>query len=395
MNRATCVVLVVWAAIWLVTPPAWAQQAEPAAAADAGGGADDAAEPQPAEPEPIVPAFDFEDEEALGYWFALDGEAQLGLTRDKDDVAHGQAALEIVYTPRAGVFCLFGAKNLQPLDFQSFRCAIKTDLQTPTVFSVEEQDGSKYHAFACTPQDQWKEIAFDVSEFMLADDSTDENDQLDTEQVVSLTVADLSNLEGESGRALGHKFGEQHLYLDDVELSAEPGRKRSAVRDGARRVEGFELPLICGLPLGSVKLMLQPGAPPTKGRSSLRITYRLGGHRWAGIVTGIGHVDLAGVTHFSCHVQSSHEGQAVAVLEERDGSKYEHALALNGRGEWQQVSFPLTEFERDPKTEDENNQLDSAQIRVLIVVIDTFNATVGDDGEATLDLDDLTLSAEG
>jgi hypothetical protein len=32
---------------------------------------------------------------------------------------------------------------------------------------------------------------------------------------------------------------------------------------------------------------------------------------------------------------------------------------------------------------------------VLILVVDTFNATVGEDGEATLDLDDLVLSAGG
>jgi hypothetical protein len=318
------VLLLAMAALCLTATLAWAQEADEQAPAED----EEVAEERP----PIVPEFSFEDEEGITYWYALDGEAELALTREKDHVARGQASLAITYTPRAGVFCLFGARNLEPLAFQSLRCAVKTDLQTPLVFTAQEEDGSKYHFFTCIPQDQWTEVALDVGELMLTEDSQDENDQLDTEQVTELTLADLSNLEGESGRALGHKFGEQHLYLDDVQLSPEPGRKRSVQRDGDVRVDGFETPFISALPLGSVKLILQPGAPDTKGRSSLRITYRLGGHRWAGIVTGIGYLDLAGITQFSCQMRSSNEGKAQLVLEERDGSKYQAELPLDGAG---------------------------------------------------------------
>ena len=349
------------------------------------------------QPTPAIltaPAFDFESDSALAAWWANDGQAKLALTHDKANVAHGLGALEITYTPREGAYCLFGARNLAPTPARSLRCRLKTDLPTPLVIAVQEQDKSSYHAFVCTPANQWTEVALDLSELGLTEDTQDENNKLDPEQIVSLTIADLSNLPGEVGRALGHKLGEQHLWLDDVALSPDPAPLRSTVRGKTRCVDGFEHPSIAVLPIGPVKLGFQPGAPAPRSRGSLRIAYRLGGHRWAGIVSLCGHVNLAGCTHFSCFLRSSHEGAGFAVLEERDGSKYQHALTLDGSGKWEQLRLPLSEFALDPQTKDENNRLDLDQLRIIALIVDTFNATVGEDGEATLDLDDLALSEE-
>ncbi len=349
-------------------------------------------ETAPPTPQVLVPpSFDFEDPTTASLWYALDEEATLEITRERANVAQGKCALEITYTPRDGVFNLFGARNLAPRPCRSLRLALKTQEQTPVVISVREPDGSSYHAFIAAPADQWQRVEIDLAEMMLTEDTQDENGGLDTGQITELTIADLSNLPGEVGNAFGHKTGPQKMWLDAIELSPEtvPGRSSRSLGGRLIRLDGFETPVNFCLPLGGVAVSHGPGAPGVAGRKALRLDYRLGQHRWAGVVCGAGHLNLVDTAAVTCHLRSTHQGAAAMVLEERDGSKYRHMVTLDGRNEWRTEEIPLGGFVRDPSTTDENDQLDLEQLRVVVFVVDTFDAGVGVEGLGTLWLDEL------
>ena len=65
----------------------------------------------------------------------------------------------------------------------------------------------------------------------------------------------------------------------------------------------------------------------------------------------------------------------MAVLEEWGGAKYETNLELDPAAGWQQVALPVGQFVLDPNTTDDNGQLVVDQLRVVILVVDTFTAS--------------------
>jgi len=150
------------------------------------------------------------------------------------------------------------------------------------------------------------------------------------------------------------------------------------VRDLRRALE--EAP-VAYLPIGAPEMTVVPGA--RAGDRALKVGYRLGGHRWVGLVHAVGYLDLAGASEFCFTLNAAQRARLVAVLEERDGAKYETNLELDPAQGWHVAALPLADFTLDPKTEDENGQLDLDQIRVVILVIDTFNASVDAEGQGS------------
>ena len=98
---------------------------------------------------------------------------------------------------------------------------------------------------------------------------------------------------------------------------------------------------------------------------------------------GVSYLDLSHSNEFCLSLIAAQEARLVAVLEERDGSKYETNVALDPADGWHVVALPIADFTLDPKTQDENAQLDPDQIRVVILVVDTFNASVDEQGQGS------------
>ena len=379
-------------------PPAAQEGDAPAAGAPAAGEEGPPA-PEPGEPpaegepaaeqpaeealEPAPASFDFEGEEVGPYWFNTAQDGAMAITREPTAVREGQGALELRYMPSEAAFALIGATPIKPPgQARSLKFSFKTDEVSAILYGVNEEDGSSYQGYSYTPGGEWHDVLVDLEELMLSEDTEDENGKLDPDQINTVIVADLCNLPGEVGRALGIKRGVQRMWLDNVKLTERPAPKRSSrAADGTSVVDDFDANLVTALPIGAPEMTVVPGA--RAGDRALKVGYRLGGHRWVGLVHAVGYLDLAGASEFCFTLNAAQRARLVAVLEERDGAKYETNLELDPAQGWHVAALPLADFTLDPKTEDENGQLDLDQIRVVILVIDTFNASVDAEGQGS------------
>jgi hypothetical protein len=360
--------------------PAQEPGEQPAQPAEGEAGEEEAPEPAL---EPVPANFDFEGEEVGPYWFNTAQDGAVTITRQPADVREGQGALEFRYMPSEGAFALIGATPVKPEGpAKSLKFSFKTDEVSAILYGVNEEDGSSYQGYCYTPGGEWHDVLVDLEELILSEDTEDENGKLDPEQISTVIVADLCNLPGEVGRALGIKRGVQRMLLDNVKLTDRPAPKRSSrTADGTTIVDDFDANLVTALPIGAPDMATVPGA--RAGDRALRVGYRLGGHRWVGFVHAAGYLGLAGASHFCFSLNAAQRARLVAVLEERDGSKYETNLELDPAKGWHEVVLPVAQFVLDPKTEDENGQVDLEQIRVIILVIDTFNASVDAEGQGS------------
>ncbi|MGD8238479.1 MAG: hypothetical protein PVH68_08015 [Armatimonadota bacterium] len=345
-------------------------------------------EPEPPPIEPVAPDFDFE-AELPANWQATTGEATLQITQLRDNVAAGTGALECLYTPS----CTISAGNLVPQpNALSLRFSLKTTQPTNLVYGVAEADGSEYQSFCSVPAGAWQQIALDLGELVLAQNSEDENVQLDADQINQVIIGDLANLEGEVGEALGQKIGQQTLWLDNVKLSPDPAPSRAGGGvPGERVLDVFDRPQVDCLAIGGAEL----SAGPAAGRKgALQATYSLGAGRWVGFVTAAGHLDLAGATNVRLRLRAPQATSIVVVLEERDLTKYETRLELAGGEQWEDLVFPIANFILDDDSQDENGALDLPQVRVMILLCDMLTSGVDVLGKGVIAVDEISFQTQ-
>ena len=77
------------------------------------------------------------------------------------------------------------------------------------VFAQERTDESRYQvAVHLEPADGWNQLEYDLATFKLADDTKDENDQLDFDQIQNIGIIDIGGIMLQSG--------DSTLLLDEV-----------------------------------------------------------------------------------------------------------------------------------------------------------------------------------
>jgi len=332
------------------------------------------------EPAPVA-SFDFEQAEPAACWTSTAHEAALAITGEAELVRSGAGALQLTWTPLDGRLAFL---ELGPVALagraRSLSLSIRMSEASPLMYAVRESDGSEYQGYMYTPGGRWHDLAVDVDELMLSEVSQDENGRLDVGEINAIVVADISNLPGEAGKSLGIKQGEQHMWLDDVAISERLAPHRSTRGpEGETIIDDFDYdPLRC-LPVGGPVLELAAG-PDGDDPSAMRVGYDQEGYRWAGFVAAVGYLNLANCTQMGLRVNAECEAPLTVVLEERDGSKYVTRHRLDPAAGWYDVALDFARFKLDDATQDENGCLDLDQLRVVIPVVDTRRAQVGETG---------------
>ena len=235
-------------------------------------------EAEPVEEPPPVSQVGFESDELDDRWSATDAEAVLALTQEKAHVANGRGALEFAYSARQGAFEQITFTGLGAEAANALALKVKATSPTSISLGVEEQNGAMYQALLWMGPGEWVEVNAWLDELILAENSADENGTLDADQVRGFFLADLVNLPGEAGRALGLKSSDERLWLDDLELVRQGKTKRRSrvERLGDRWllvVDGFEDDVLWGLPIREAGLKFVGGAPNAQGRQALEMTY--------------------------------------------------------------------------------------------------------------------------
>jgi len=362
-----------------------------------GGRAATQQEQPPAPQKAKAPAFDFEGDALDPSWWALDPQAKLSITTEAANVASGRGGLEFLYPAREGVFEQMGVSGLTVERANCLTLKLKLASATSISVGVQERSGAVYQGLLWAPPGKWVSVRSRLDDLILAEGSTDASGRLDPAEVTTVSLADLANLPGETGRALGWKEGEQRLWVDDLALADDPqapsrGRVEKLGDEWLAVVEGFESDAWWVLPIRQAGLKPVEGAPKAAGRQALEFTYALSKGRWVGFVTAPpGWMSLAGATKFHLWFRGPLGARLVVVLEERDGTKYEASLKVPPDDKWHQAIVPLSDFLVGDEAAGQNAPLDPGQVHRVIILVDTFDADVKANGTGTVAVDDLGM----
>ncbi len=147
-------------------------------------------------------------------WLTLTG-AGIEVAYDRERVADGELSLRVSYSlPPDKVFGLLTDPADAPLaGTRRLQMSVASKEAITLLLELKETDESKYHARATLAgTGQFEEVNVPLTDFALADDSTDENGRLDLDQLKEFLIADLSG-------ALGTPTGANTLWLDNLRFT--------------------------------------------------------------------------------------------------------------------------------------------------------------------------------
>lgn len=316
-------------------------------------------------------------DEGVGNLQSADPGATLKTTDDPNVTRGGDhgAVMEYSYVTAAGTL----AGILAPLPqsaaaARTLRFWLRTSHPCIVLANLSEMDGSAYHAGFMSLPDRWQEVALDLNEFQLGDDSTDENGRLDPGQITSLGILDatgfLARLVETVPFLVPPDLGPRMFWLDDLLLSAEPVPPRWTATqvDGRRavRFDSFESSPLQWVALAGQGVTVDYDRDfAAEGEFSLRLQYDLPPGKLVGLMTSPTGVDLSGMKRLRLWLMSEVATTIVLSLKERDESDYNHMLELQPSDQLQLVDIDLSKMTLGDDSADENGKLDLDQVKEL------------------------------
>lgn len=326
----------------------------------------------------LATRLDFSDGHVPQGFFAWGNAARLAVA-DID----GRPALVMTYIASRTAVAGMSARIKLPPDATRFATELRAACDTSLAIELWAGGRTRYQAFVTLPAGRWQTIDMPLDEFWPSEYS-DAEGPVDPARVTELRLVDLANLPGEVGLALGLKDGPQELAIRRIEFSRGEGYRRSHLEATTALVDNFDAGPVAALPIGGVRL----GRTPAAHGQELEIAYAFGGHRWAGIVVGIGHLPVHRLTAVVFRAHAAPAVRLHVVLEEREGAKF-LATALLSAGEPRPVELALDRFR--PGAPDLARPLNIRRLRVIILVADTFSTNLQPGEEGKFWVDDLAL----
>jgi len=336
-------------------------------------------------------SFDFGAGDPADGWKVTGQAAAAKVSDEADRARDGKPTLACSYLGQAGSPFSLSKDQLDLAGVQSLSLSVRASSQAPLVLSLTEEDGSNYHTFVTCPAGQWCDISVSLGDFQLQDGSADENATLDVDQIRTLTIQELANMPGDLGAVFGTKSGEQWLCIGYVRFSAEEAPSHARVEKDKVLIDDFSGPEFRLLPVGGAQLTKSAGADGKEGAAlGVRFTFEPEGPQaWPGVVLPAAQADLTGMKALRLRAKPQGPAKLHVLLEEQDGSKYETVAIIPEADDWQARDLPLADFGLEKGGTDENATLDLDQVRVLIVVIDAWNALLDEKEQGEFGLDDV------
>ncbi|MBM3499644.1 MAG: hypothetical protein FJX74_13370 [Armatimonadetes bacterium] len=336
-----------------------------------------AAQPPPGPGLNLMAPWSFE--EGVGPFMSADPAASASTTDDANLTrgAEAGAAMEYAFTAAAGKLAgVFAPTEGDLTTLKSVRLWLRTSEPAIMLIALTEADGSNYHAAFMSLPDRWQEIALDLGEFTLGDDSTDENGRLDPGQVGGAGIVDATGFLAQMALQVpmlqAPELGARVLWLDDVELSAEgvPPRWEETQVGGKRavRLDSFEASPLQWIALAGKGLEVDYD-PDLKahGDFSLRLQYDLPPDKVIGIMTAPAGPNLEGLSCVRVWLVSEVDATVIISAKERDDSEYTQMIELTAGDELQPYDLDVAGFSLNDDSADENGQLDLTQLKELSI----------------------------
>jgi len=340
------------------------------------------------------------DEDVTG-WDVTDPASQITSTDDANVIREeDNGVLEFSFTPdkatMSAIVCGVPAGLTAARSIQFFA---KTTDQTMVMVALVEADGSNYSTGFTSLVDRWQEVSFNLSGFTLGEDSTDENGQLDPEQVSAIMIGDvvtmLALLADQIPFIIAPDMSPRMLWIDDfwVDVQGVDPRWQAFDADGEKgvRVDSFEsAPLQWMVMAGAGIEVAYDDELKAEGEFSMRVSYDLPPNKALAMLTSLGGVPRADMTGLRLSLLSETETTLLIEIEERDESKYQTMVPLPTGDEFDTVELALAEFTLSEDSEDENGQLDITQAKQILIA-DISVLTGAPVALNTIWLDDLVL----
>ena len=304
--------------------------------------------------------------------------AQVTSTDDENIVRENDnGVLEVSYIPLSdGLQALVGQVTGGLTGGNSLRGHIRTTAQTVILVGLVEADGSGYHASFTSLPGRWQEIALDFTEFTLGEDNTDENGQLDPDQVEAVVIADavamLATLAQQAPFLIAPDMSPRMLWLDDLRIDSEgmDARWVEANIDGVDgvRVDSFEsAPLQWMCLAGQGVEVTYDQERKAHGEYSLRFAYALPPSKLFVAATHLTGIPLAGMKVLSVSYASEVATTLLFEIEETDGSKYNTMVPIGATDAFMPIEIPLDDLTLGDDSQDENGRLDMDQAKQFVV----------------------------
>lgn len=128
------------------------------------------------------------------HWFSLAGKG-VAIAYDGERKAEGSLSLRLTYDLPAGK--AFGAltplRGLPLTGMENLSLAVMSEMPILLLVELKEADESKYRTMVqMEARDEFETLQVSLNDLAVGDDSSDENGRLDMDQVVEMTVADVS-----------------------------------------------------------------------------------------------------------------------------------------------------------------------------------------------------------
>jgi len=346
-----------------------------------------------------APVADWTFDDDTGQWQAHGPGAQLSVTADENLVREdANAVAEFSYTAEIGSMSGVVTPIDMPLvDAKTLNFWLRTSDPVITLVSVNEADGSNYMTGFFSLPDRWQEVSLGLGEFALDDDSTDENGQLDPNQIAGLAIIDATAFLAEMASQVefleAPELGPRMLWLDDVSVDAEalPPRWETVDIDGNRaiRFDSFEsTPLQWMMLAGKNTALDYDDEFVADGEFSLRVVYDLPAGKLLGLMTSPAAAPLDGMTRLRVSVMTEKKITLLIGLKADDESEYNAMVPVEPADDFTVVELNLADFGLSDDSGDENAQFDIEQVTEFSIVDASFMA--GEPaGYNTLWLDDI------
>jgi len=311
-------------------------------------------------------------------WQLFDPTGDLTTTDDpKIARENGGGALQYGYTAKeAQITAVLVPTEAGLAGAKSLHYWIRTSEYAMVMNMIIERDESRYVAQFTSIPGRWQEVWLDLSEFRLEGDSTDENGQLDADQIATVGFADATGFLAGAAKTVtflvAPDLGPRQLWLDDFSVTTKSIQPRwqeiTVAGRPAVRVESFERAPLEWFVLAGKGVEAEYDAQfKADGDFSLRLQYDLPAGKVFGAMTPLSGVPLQGAKSLSLAVMSETATTLLIELKESDESKYQTTVPVQAGDKFQIINLSLDQFRLDDNSKDENGRLDPEQIKEMTV----------------------------
>jgi hypothetical protein len=362
------------------------------------------AQNQPAAPQDAG-AIEFGFDADAAPWTALDDTAVLSVTHEADEIKAGTGALKWQFTPAAGKMPALVAQTAPAPDAQSMAVWVRSSVACVLAVGLMEAGGARYVTAAYCPANDWQHLEVALKDFMLSDDTPDDDNQLDADQITGCMMIDLAAMliqEPGAQQFVALTAAPRTILVDDLRISPQQVAPQHVVRDapgGGKEVtlQTFDTGALFIIPLRNTTVrgvQLQGG----QGGAAM-LSYDLSNAEVpiAGMLMPVQAGQLAGLARLRLVVASQQPITLAVTMEEKpdpgrglDKSNYMATRTLAGGGQWETIEFSRDDFRLSNDSSDENGQLDTDQVG-MVAAIDASAMTGGAPTPANIvSIDEIT-----